>query len=216
MTKQHPTGGSVVTQAFRPKSNPKHDGIDYRAAVGTPIKAADAGTVTVILHNDKRSGNYVQIQHISTPRVVTGYSHLSSIDVAKGDKVTAGQVIGKSGATGNVNGPHLHFGVKVGNAWVDPAAWLTSSSAPAPKPAAAPVKPAGGAVVLKWGLDNDARVKQLQRTLNAWYPGLTPLVVDGDYGDRTTVRVKYLQQRAGLKVDGVAGPKTLAVLGLKF
>jgi len=57
-------------------------------------------------------------------------------------------------------------------------------------------------------------VHELQRVLNAWYPQLEPLAQDGIYGPKTQTRVRYLQQRAGLEVDGIADPRTLAVLNL--
>jgi len=51
--------------------------------------------------------------------------------------------------------------------------------------------------------------------LNRWYPKLTQLKTDGDYGPATTARVKYFQERAGLKADGIAGPITLGKLGIR-
>jgi peptidoglycan hydrolase-like protein with peptidoglycan-binding domain len=56
-------------------------------------------------------------------------------------------------------------------------------------------------------------VRELQMVLNRWYPGLTPLAEDGDCGPRTADRVRYFQQRAGLTVDGIVGPRTWAGLG---
>lgn len=67
--------------------------------------------------------------------------------------------------------------------------------------------------VLKVG-DTGPQVEALQRVLNAWYPSLPALVVDGDFGPATEARVRYFQERAGLDVDGVAGPQTLRALGL--
>jgi hypothetical protein len=53
-----------------------------------------------------------------------------------------------------------------------------------------------------------AAVSEVQRILNAWYPSLSRLAVDGDFGPATEARVKYMQQRAGLAVDGIVGPNT--------
>ncbi|GAA5104849.1 peptidoglycan-binding domain-containing protein [Haloechinothrix salitolerans] len=53
-----------------------------------------------------------------------------------------------------------------------------------------------------------AAVSEAQRILNAWYPSLSRLAVDGDFGPATEARVKYMQQRAGLAVDGIVGPNT--------
>ena len=57
-------------------------------------------------------------------------------------------------------------------------------------------------------------VRNLQRVLNAWYPSQTPLAEDGIYGPKTTDRVRYLQERANLAVDGIAGPNTLGTLNI--
>lgn len=65
--------------------------------------------------------------------------------------------------------------------------------------------------VLQTGSQGD-RVNELQRVLNAWYPSLTSLEEDGDYGKQTADRVSHLQERAGLEVDGIAGPETLSTL----
>lgn len=65
---------------------------------------------------------------------------------------------------------------------------------------------------LKRGSRN-AHVRELQRTLNAWYPQLRKLAVDGIYGPKTEERVRYLQRRAGIAVDGITGPVTWRTLG---
>lgn len=74
--------------------------------------------------------------------------------------------------------------------------------------------PAGGRATLQLGSQGDA-VRHLQTTLNRWYPGMTALTVDGDYGPATKARVMYFQARAGLTADGIVGPKTWAALGFK-
>ena len=85
--------------------------------VGTPILAAQGGTVASISYDD-RSGNYVAIEHGNGVR--TAYCHLETIDVAVGDTVQRGQVVAKSGNTGRSTGPHLHFIVKVHGKAIDP------------------------------------------------------------------------------------------------
>ncbi len=78
----------------------------------------------------------------------------------------------------------------------------------------APVSGAkAGDGILEIGDTGDS-VKRLQETLNRWYPNLPPLFPDGDFGPATDARVRYFQEKAGLTVDGVAGPATLSALGL--
>ena len=91
-----------------------HTGIDVAASIGTKVKAARSGTVSGVGNTDLVRGCYsfgkwIMIEHPGG--VSTLYAHLSLQNVAVGDKVTAGEVIGYSGNTGYSTGPHLHFGV---------------------------------------------------------------------------------------------------------
>jgi murein DD-endopeptidase MepM/ murein hydrolase activator NlpD len=91
-----------------------HNAIDIGAPIGTPILAALSGTVLATGNTDLVSGCYsfgkwVMLQHGNG--LNTLYSHLSTIDVGKGQQVVTGQVLGLSGMTGYATGPHLHFGV---------------------------------------------------------------------------------------------------------
>ncbi|XKH58485.1 M23 family metallopeptidase (plasmid) [Citricoccus nitrophenolicus] len=111
-----------------------HVGQDYAAPAGTPIRAAADGVVS---HSGWRgtAGNRVDIQHAGG--VLTGYSHNQMLLVEVGDKVKQGDLIALMGSTGNSTGPHLHFEVKIGKKWSDPAAHLPSvSGQPAPLTAA--------------------------------------------------------------------------------
>jgi hypothetical protein len=94
-----------------------HGGVDFRAATGTPICAANTGIVG-LAKNLFYSGNIVILDHGSG--LFTTYAHLSRIDVTPGRLVEKGQVIGLAGATGRVSGPHLHWGVKVNGINVNP------------------------------------------------------------------------------------------------
>jgi murein DD-endopeptidase MepM/ murein hydrolase activator NlpD len=94
-----------------------HTGADFPAPTGTPIHATQGGRV-VLADELYFSGNTVIIDH--GLGIYSLYGHLSATDVAAGDAVKAGQVIGKVGATGRVTGPHLHWGVTVNKARVNP------------------------------------------------------------------------------------------------
>lgn len=91
-----------------------HNAIDIAAPIGTPVHAALSGTVYATGNTDLVKGCYsfgkwVMIDHGNG--LNTMYAHLSVIDVAKGQAVRTGEVIGLSGMTGYATGPHLHFGV---------------------------------------------------------------------------------------------------------
>jgi hypothetical protein len=94
-----------------------HRGTDFRAPVGKPIVAANTGTVK-LARGLFYSGNLVIIDHGTG--VFSLYAHLSRIDVVAGQYIEKGQQIGLAGATGRVNGPHLHWGIKVNGTYVDP------------------------------------------------------------------------------------------------
>jgi murein DD-endopeptidase MepM/ murein hydrolase activator NlpD len=94
-----------------------HTGADFPAPMGTPIHATQSGRV-VLAEELYFSGNTVIIDH--GLGIYSLYAHLSATDVAVGDAVKAGAVIGKVGATGRVTGPHLHWGVTVNKARVNP------------------------------------------------------------------------------------------------
>jgi secretion/DNA translocation related TadE-like protein len=98
----------------------RHSGLDFAAVVGTPVLAAAPGRV-VAAGPAGRYGNLVIIDHGG---VVTYYAHLSTVTVAVGDVLAAGQHVGAVGSSGNTTGPHLHFEVRVGGVSRDPAAYL--------------------------------------------------------------------------------------------
>lgn len=88
-----------------------HNGIDYPLPEGTPISVIQPGTVADAGFRNNGYGNQVKVNHPGG--VSSFYAHLSSINVASGQKIDPGTVIGKIGSTGRSTGPHLHFEVDV-------------------------------------------------------------------------------------------------------
>jgi murein DD-endopeptidase MepM/ murein hydrolase activator NlpD len=99
-----------------------HGGLDIAVSSGTWVGAAASGVVILASHNVGHYGTAVFIDHKNG--YVTHYGHLSYIKVKVGQKVKKGQLIAKSGATGRVTGPHLHFTIKKNNKALDPARFI--------------------------------------------------------------------------------------------
>ena len=114
---------SVITsefgsgRLFNGRLTARHLGVDFRGAIGEPIRAANRGVVALV---DRffLAGNVVYIDHGGG--VVTSYFHLSKPLVSAGDIVRRGQVIGLVGSTGRVTGPHLHWSARYGTLTVNP------------------------------------------------------------------------------------------------
>lgn len=106
---------------------PSHEGVDLRAAKGSPVRASGAGKIIAATGNyngQKSWGNVVVIDH--GHGLITRYAHLDSYKVEKGDHVDAGDIIGTVGATGVASGPHLHFEVISEGENLDPTALVAS------------------------------------------------------------------------------------------
>lgn len=104
----NPVPGSIKTQGIH-----GHNGVDFGAHVGTPVRAAAGGTIIIAKGDGGWGGgygNYVVIKHANG--VQTLYAHLSQVNVSVGETVASGENIGKSGNTGKSTGPHLHFEVR--------------------------------------------------------------------------------------------------------
>lgn len=125
-----PLTAHTLTAGWYYSDGSLHRAIDLRAAVGTPVYAAEDGTVAtayrwsgVVTAGDINSyGNMVRINHDNG--LATLYAHLDVISVNAGQAVRKGQLIGHSGNTGNSTGPHLHFEVRRGNDRQNPLCWL--------------------------------------------------------------------------------------------
>jgi murein DD-endopeptidase MepM/ murein hydrolase activator NlpD len=120
-----PVRGRVIA-GFGPKSNGlQNDGINLAVPEGTPVKAAEDGVVAYAGNELKGYGNLVLVRHGNG--FVTAYANASEILVKRGDAVKRGQVIAKSGQTGSVTSPQLHFEIRKGATPVDPAQYLNGA-----------------------------------------------------------------------------------------
>jgi biotin carboxyl carrier protein len=113
-----PARGRVIS-GFGSAGN---EGINIAVPEGTPVKAAESGTVAYAGSEVKGYGNLVLIRHDNG--FVSAYAHNGEITVKRGDKVKRGQVVAKSGQSGNVTSPQLHFEIRKGSTPVDPMPFL--------------------------------------------------------------------------------------------
>lgn len=124
-----PVAGRLEWPVIAPLSSPfgwrdgrPHDGIDLAVPDGTPVRAADDGAVAFAGDRLRGYGRLVILEHAGG--LVTVYAHNEALLVAEGERVARGQVIARSGHTGRVTAPHLHFEVRAGGRAVDPLPWL--------------------------------------------------------------------------------------------
>ena len=123
----NPAPGQSVTSSFGVRRDPflrrpaMHAGIDFRAPVGTPIRAAGAGKVVSAGWNGGY-GRMVEVDH--GDGLTTRYAHMSKISVKDGQEVEVGTVLGEAGSSGRSTGPHLHYEVRRNGAPVDPLRFL--------------------------------------------------------------------------------------------
>ena len=136
MPSQWPVNGQIISR-YGDRSDPFsgeggfHQGVDITAKIGTPVYAAADG----IVHNAEYSGRYgrlITIDHGSG--VATWYAHLSQFQVVAGEEIRRGQLIGYSGNSGRVSGPHLHFEVRQGGNPVNPSRFLSGAAIAVSKP----------------------------------------------------------------------------------
>lgn len=129
-----PLNNHIITAGWTYNDGSAHNAIDLRASVGTPVFAAEPGTVNMVQYWDGKTikgnqsyGNLIRIRHSNyqgTKQLETYYAHLSKILVSNGQTVSEGQIIGYSGNTGHSTGPHLHFEVRVNRNRSNPLYWL--------------------------------------------------------------------------------------------
>ncbi len=132
-----PLAFSRVSSGFAPRGRlhpvtgkrRPHNGTDFAAPTGTPVRAVGNGTVT----RAGGAGGYgllVRIRHDGGYE--SGYAHLSKILVRKGERVKQGQTIGKVGSTGLSTGPHCHYELKLNGSYIDPMRAKLPVSVPLP------------------------------------------------------------------------------------
>lgn len=128
-----PLAAHTITAGWYYSDGKPHRAIDLRAAVGTPVYAAEGGTVDWVqawdghsTRGDQSYGNLVRIRHADYKGGIlrTLYAHLDSYRVTNGQTVKEGELIGYSGNTGNTTGPHLHFEVWLSGTRRNPLNWL--------------------------------------------------------------------------------------------
>jgi len=120
-----PVRGKVIT-SYGAKTNGKsNDGINLAVPEGTPVKAAEDGVVAYSGNELKGYGNLVLVRHSNG--YVTAYAHASELMVKRGDTIKRGQIIAKSGQSGEVGSPQLHFEIRKVSSPVDPLQFLNGA-----------------------------------------------------------------------------------------
>jgi murein DD-endopeptidase MepM/ murein hydrolase activator NlpD len=120
-----PVRGKVIT-SYGAKTNGKaNDGINLAVPEGTPVKAAEDGVVAYSGNELKGYGNLVLVRHSNG--YVTAYAHASELLVKRGETIKRGQIIAKSGQSGEVGSPQLHFEIRKGSTPVDPLQFLNGA-----------------------------------------------------------------------------------------
>jgi murein DD-endopeptidase MepM/ murein hydrolase activator NlpD len=123
MRKVKPLKKYIITSKFgEQRENYTHLGIDLATDYGANVYAAHSGKVHSIGENDS-AGKYVILEN-SLTKTITKYYHLSNFVVKTGEKLTAGDLIGYAGSTGNSTGTHLHFEVLKNNKHIDPETFI--------------------------------------------------------------------------------------------
>jgi murein DD-endopeptidase MepM/ murein hydrolase activator NlpD len=120
-----PANGRVIAGYGATPNGQQNDGINIALPENTPVKAAEDGVVAYAGNELKGYGNLVLVRHPNG--YVTAYAHAKELLVKRGDQVKRGQVIARSGQTGNVNTPQLHFEIRKGSSPLDPTRFLNGA-----------------------------------------------------------------------------------------
>jgi len=120
-----PVRGRVIAGFGAKPNGQQNEGINLAVPEGTAIRAAEDGVVAYAGNELKGYGNLILVRHPNG--YVTAYAHASELMVKRGDNVRRGQVIARSGQTGNVSSPQLHFEIRKGSTPVDPMQFLSGT-----------------------------------------------------------------------------------------
>ncbi len=120
-----PVSGRVISEYGKKSDGRRNDGLNLAVPPGTVVKAAENGVVAYSGNGLKSYGNLILIKHDGG--WVTAYAHNGSILVKKGDKIRRGQAIARSGQSGDVTKPQLHFEIRRGALAVNPRKYLSSN-----------------------------------------------------------------------------------------
>lgn len=212
-------GSPITDEYLSPREGGRtHAGIDIGIGVGSPIYAAESGTVYDHWYQGYQNTKDL---HGATTKRVYRYAHITEGGVS--GQVSAGQNIGKSGNGNGAVKPHLHWEIRTDGGGFSGQDGSTGTIDPAPEysncggssPGTPPPPPIGGnpapdchSQVLRRGASGDC-VSHLQNHLNGYGYGLD---VDGQFGQNTQNAVTNFQTNRGLYADGVVGPDTWAAL----
>ncbi|MEM9279393.1 MAG: peptidoglycan DD-metalloendopeptidase family protein [Pseudomonadota bacterium] len=120
-----PVKGRVISEFGAPSSNGKNEGVDISVPEGTAVRAAENGVVIYTGNEISAYGNLVLVRHEDD--WVSAYAHNREFEVKKGDSVRRGQIIARSGKTGNADRPKLHFELRKESKPVDPKQYLAGA-----------------------------------------------------------------------------------------
>jgi murein DD-endopeptidase MepM/ murein hydrolase activator NlpD len=204
--------------AAHTKRKSVNPGVDYVVQVGTPLLAIADGTVARISNTVAGAGGRVVLLDFPSGHKAD-YLHLSRVDVAKGDSVKKGQVIGLSGGSGLGKelgyGPHLHLSFRHGGTFltgtgnIDYEAFI-GSPAPAKAPAKAKAAPVS---TLKPGAGRPTVMRGSRGEHVAYLQSKLKITADGIFGTNTHRAVVAFQQANKLVADGIVGNNTWRAIG---